>query len=62
MILLEHPYIDWLLTAASAVILNRYMGYGVLQIFIILILISIPIHVIFKVNTNTNALLNLNSP
>jgi len=68
--ILEHPYVDWLLTFIAAALLT----YTIPTIYIIsiqitfifwtllLLLISIPIHYIFNTPTNTNYYLGISSP
>ncbi len=61
--LLEHPFIDWLLTIFAALVVAQYnKNTSALFIFIVLIFISIPLHIYFDVPTNTNYYLNLSEP
>lgn len=68
--LFSHPYVDWLFTIISAIIIYNYTSHdksvntllwatSVFVIFVILLIISIPFHVYFDVPTNTNYYLRL---
>lgn len=50
---------DWVSTIISAIIIQQVFDANVFMVFIILIILSIFLHIIFKVDTQTNYLLGL---
>lgn len=50
---------DWVSTIAASIIVQKIFNIDIYLSFIVLIIISIILHVIFKVDTQTNYLLGL---